>query len=231
MIKKEEIKNILYFDVETSGGFKNYEDLVMQNPRLAKLWERRAKYFRSNTSGMEDLTDSEIYSQKAGLEPEFGRVVCVSFGVWEDGKHRMTSFYGEDEEEIMEKTAKVFSNAASKGMKICGHNIKMFDVPFLGRKMVFKGINIPSNLQIWDKKPWEIGIIDTAEFFSFGSWSHKFLGLDLLACSLDIDSPKEDIDGSQVHDTFWIDKDHERIKDYCERDVVTVMNIMEKVSK
>lgn len=231
MIKKEEIKNILYFDVETSGGFRNYEELVIQNPRLAKLWERRAKYFRSNTSGMEDLTDSEIYSQKAGLEPEFGRVVCVSFGVWEGEKHRMTSFYGEDEGEIMEKTAKVFSNAASKGMKICGHNIKMFDVPFLGRKMVFKGINIPSNLQIWDKKPWEIGIIDTAEFFSFGSWSHKFLGLDLLACSLDVDSPKEDIDGSQVHNTFWIEKDYERIKDYCERDVVTVMNIMEKVSR
>lgn len=231
MIKKEEIKNILYFDVETSGGFKDYAELVSQNPRLAKLWERRAKYFRSNTPGMEDLTDSEIYSQKSGLEPEFGRVVCVSFGVWEGENHRMTSFYGEDEDEIMEKTAKVFANAASKGMKICGHNIKMFDVPFLGRKMVFKGINIPSNLQIWDKKPWEISIIDTAEFFSFGSWSHKFLGLDLLACSLNIDSPKEDIDGSQVHDTFWVERDYGRIKDYCERDVVTVMNILEKVSR
>jgi DNA polymerase elongation subunit (family B) len=143
----------------------------------------------------------------------------------------MTSFYGEDETEILEKTAKVFSNASSKGMKICGHNIKMFDVPFLGRKMIFKGINVPSNLQIWDKKPWEVPIIDTAEFFSFGSWSHKFLGLDLLACSLDIESPKEDIDGSQVHDIFWTEKGFERIKEYCERDVVTVMNILEKVSR
>ena len=231
MIKKEDIKNILYFDVETSGGCKNYEDLTVQNPRLAKLWERRSKYFKSNTPGMEDLSDSEIYSQKSGLEPEFGRVVCVSFGVWEGETHRMTSFYGENETEILEKTAKVFSNASSKGMKICGHNIKMFDVPFLGRKMIFKGINVPPNLQIWDKKPWEVPIIDTAEFFSFGSWSHKFLGLDLLACSLDIESPKEDIDGSQVHDIFWTEKGFERIKEYCERDVVTVMNILEKVSR
>ena len=232
MIKKEDIKNILYFDVETAGGYRTHEDMVLENPRLAKLWERRAKYFRGNSPGMEDLTNAEIYSQKAGLEPEFGRVVCVSFGVWdESGSHRMTSFYGEDETEILEKSAKVLANASGKGMKICGHNIKMFDIPFLGKKMIFKGLNIPSNLQLWDKKPWEIPILDTAEFFSFGSWSQKFLGLDLLACSLGIDSPKEDIDGSQVHGTYWEDKDHERIKEYCERDVVTVMDVLKKVSR
>lgn len=232
MIKKSDIKNILYFDVETSGGFKNYEELLEGNPRLGKLWEKRAKYFRSNSPGMEGLTDSEIYLQKSGLEPEFGRVVCVSFGVWdEEENQRITSFYGEDEREILEKTSKVLANSVAKGMKICGHNIKMFDVPFLGKKMIFNGIEIPPNLLLWDKKPWEIPILDTAEFFSFGSWSHKFLGLDLLACSLSIDSPKDDIDGSQVHDTFWLEKNYDRIKEYCEKDVVTVMDILKKVSR
>jgi DNA polymerase elongation subunit (family B) len=232
MIKKEDIKKILYFDVETAGRYRTHEDMVLENLRLAKLWEKRAKYFRGNSPGMEDLTDAEIYSQKAGLEPEFGRVVCVSFGVWdESGSHRMTSFYGENETEILEKSAKILANAAAKGMKICGHNIKMFDIPFLGKRMMFSGLNIPSNLQVWDKKPWEIPILDTAEFFSFGSWSQKFLGLDLLACSLGIDSPKEDIDGSQVHKTYWEDKEHEKIKEYCERDVSTVMDILKKVSR
>ncbi len=231
MLKKNDINKILYFDVETAGGYRTHEDLVSENPRLAKLWEKRAKYFRGNVPEMENLTDSEIYLQKSGLEPEFGRVVCVSFGVWENEIKRMTSFYGEDEFDILEKTAKVLNNAASKGMKICGHNIKMFDVPFLGKKMIFNGFEVPFILQIWDKKPWEISILDTAEFFSFGSWSHKFLGLDLLACSLGIDSPKDDIDGSQVHGTFWDGKDHEKIKEYCERDVITVMDVIKKVSK
>lgn len=232
MIKKTDLKNILYFDVETTGMCKNYEDLIDQNSRLAKLWEKRAKYFRSNSSGMEDLTDSEIYLQKAGLEPEFGRVVCVSFGVWDDQENlRLTSFYGEEERQILEKTSKVLNNATSKGMKICGHNIKMFDIPFLGKKMIFNGLDVPPSLQLWDKKPWELPILDTAEFFSFGSWSQKFLGLDLLACSLGVDSPKDDIDGSQVHEIFWEAGDSERIKDYCEKDVVTVMEILRKVSK
>jgi hypothetical protein len=232
MIKKEDIKNILYFDVETAGGYRTYEDLMEGNLRLAKLWEKRAKYFRGNTNGMEGLTDAEIYLQKSGLEPEFGRVVCVSFGVWDDhGNQKMTSFYGNNEVEILEKTSKVLSNAGAKGMKICGHNIKMFDVPFLGKKIIFNGMNVPPILQLWDKKPWEIPILDTAEFFSFGSWSQKFLGLDLLACSLGILSPKDDIDGSQVHSTYWDDKDHERIKEYCEKDVITVMDVLKRVSR
>jgi DNA polymerase elongation subunit (family B) len=232
MIKKSDIKNILYFDVETAGGYRSHDELILENPRLAKLWEKRSKYFKTSTPGMSELTDGEIYLQKAGLEPEFGRIVCVSFGVWDDnGLHRMTSFYGENEMEIIEKTSKILFNASAKGMKICGHNIKMFDVPFLGKKMLFNGLDVPPNLQLWNKKPWETPIIDTAEFFSFGSWSQKFLGLDLLACSLGIESPKEDIDGSQVHNTFWEERDLEKIKEYCERDVITVMDVLEKASR
>jgi hypothetical protein len=231
MIKKEDLKNIVYFDVETAGAYPTHEDLVQTNPRLAKLWEKRAKYFRGTNPELAEMTDSEIYSQKAGLEAEFGRVVCVSFGIWDNGEHRMTSFYGEDEKEILEKTNKVLANASAKGMKICGHNIKIFDVPFLGKKMIFNGMTPPPNLQLWDKKPWEVPILDTSEFFSFGSWSHKFLGLDLLACSLGIDSPKEDIDGSQVHGAFWVEKSYDRIKEYCERDVITVMDVLQKVSR
>jgi hypothetical protein len=43
MIRKEEIKNLLYFDVESAGLYRNYEDMQVENPRLAKLWEKRSK--------------------------------------------------------------------------------------------------------------------------------------------------------------------------------------------
>ena len=60
---------------------------------------------------------------KAGLEPEYAKVVCVSFGtlsIDSDGieKPRFISFYGENEKEILEKSNKVFTNASAKGMKI-----------------------------------------------------------------------------------------------------------------
>lgn len=231
MIKKEDLKNILYFDVESAGQYPSYEEMELQNPRLAKLWAKRAKYFRDNSPEMAKLSDADIYLHKAGMEAEFGRVICVSFGLIEDnGSARFTSFFGEDEKDILVKSNKILSNAAAKGMKICGHNIKSFDIPFLGKKMLYNGIPPASNLQIWDKKPWEVAILDTAELFSFGSWSHKYLGLDLLACSLGIESPKEDIEGSKVHGVFWKEKSLERIKDYCERDVDTVIKVLTKIS-
>jgi DNA polymerase elongation subunit (family B) len=231
MIKKEDLKNILYFDVESAGQYPSYEEMELQNPRLAKLWAKRAKYFRDNSPEMAKLSDADIYLHKAGMEAEFGRVICVSFGLIEDnGSARFTSFFGEDEKDILVKSNKILSNAAAKGMKICGHNIKSFDIPFLGKKMLYNGIPPASNLQIWDKKPWEVAILDTAELFSFGSWSHRYLGLDLLACSLGIESPKEDIEGSKVHGVFWKEKSLERIKDYCERDVDTVIKVLTKIS-
>jgi hypothetical protein len=57
------------------------------------------------------------------------------------------------------------------------------------------------------------------------------LSLDLLSCSLGVESPKEDIDGSQVHFTFWEEKDIEKIKIYCEKDVETVIKVLLTASK
>jgi hypothetical protein len=102
----------------------------------------------------------------------------------------------------------------------------------VGKRMIYNGIELPGNLKVWDKKPWEIPFLDTSEIFAFGSWSQqKYLSLDLLSCSMGVESPKEDIDGSQVHSTFWVEKDFERIKVYCEKDVETVIQVLLTASK
>lgn len=235
MISKEILKNCLYFDVETAGCAPDYKTLQQENPRLAKLFTRRYKYYQGIAEFQNSSID-EVFISKAGLEPEYAKVVCVSFGTiyTEDNgfeAQRLISFYGQDERDILEKTNKVFNNASAKGMKLCGHNIKGFDVPCLGKRMIYNSLDPTKILSIWDKKPWEVPYLDTSEIFAFGSWSHqKYLSLDLLACSLGVESPKEDIDGSQVHQTFWIAKDYEKIRIYCEKDVETVMNILDKVS-
>jgi hypothetical protein len=96
--------------------------------------------------------------------------------------------------------------------------------------MVYNGINPSVNLQVWDKKPWEIPYIDTSDIFAFGSWTQqKYLSLDLLSCSLGVKSPKENMDGSKVNEYFWINEAYEEIKEYCEIDVRTVMDVLEKV--
>lgn len=235
MISKGILKNCLFLDVETATGFRDFEQLESENPRLAALWSRRAKYYRTAYEEMNGLEDSQIYKEKATLEPEFCRIVCVSFGVLQDnGQIRMTSFYGENETDILQKSAKVLGNAVAKGMKLAGHNIKGFDVPCLGKRMIYTdpAMDLPANLVIWDKKPWEIPFIDTSEVFAFGSWSQqKYLSLDLLSCSLGVESPKEDMDGSKVSGHFWGGGNMEEVKEYCERDVKTVIDLLLKVAK
>lgn len=231
MLRKEVIHSLLYFDVETAALYPNIETLHDENPRLYHLWRKRDEYYRGAYPALANESEESVYKQKAGLEPEFSRVVCVSFGSFtEDGDQKYVSFSGNDEKEILNKANKVFNNAMAKGWKLCGHNIKGFDVPCLGKRMIYNEINPSGNLQIWDKKPWEVPYMDTSDIFAFGSWTHqKYLSLDLLTCSLGIDSPKDDMDGSKVNDVFWIDKDFEKIESYCEADVRAVMTVMEKI--
>lgn len=236
MIQKTLLFNCLFLDVETATSYPDYNSMCSDNERLAKLWSRRAKYYRTVYEDMQGLEDWEIYEHKASLEPEFSRIVCVSFGViQQDETFKFTSFYGIDEADILVKVGKVLTNAHAKDMRLVGHNIKGFDIPCIGKRMLYvlgEDCILPPNLNIWNKKPWEIPFLDTSEMFAFGSWSQqKSLSLDLLSCSFAVESPKEDMDGSQVSAYFWSDKPNEKIKEYCERDVEAVMRILLKVSK
>lgn len=47
-----------------------------------------------------------------------------------------------------------------------------------------------------------------------------------MAHILGIPSPKDDIDGSQVRDVYYVDGDIDRIIEYCEKDTITVAQIL-----
>ena len=65
------------------------------------------------------------------------------------------------------------------------------------------------------------------ELWKFGDYKH-YTSIKLLAALFDIPTPKDDIDGSQVADVYWINKDLERIKKYCQNDTLTVAQILLK---
>ena len=53
-----------------------------------------------------------------------------------------------------------------------------------------------------------------------------YTSLKLMAHILGIPSPKDDIDGSEVRDVFYIDQDIDRIIKYCEKDTIAVAQII-----
>jgi DNA polymerase elongation subunit (family B) len=119
---------------------------------------------------------------------------------------------------LIEFKALLDNHFTSEQYKLCAHNGKEFDFPFIARRMIIHQISLPKMLNLFGKKPWEIPHLDTLELWKFGDYKH-YTSLDLLAAIFDIPSPKEDIDGSQVGKVYWVDNDLDRISRYCERDV------------
>jgi predicted PolB exonuclease-like 3'-5' exonuclease len=96
--------------------------------------------------------------------------------------------------------------------------------------MIINQVSIPEKLQLFGKKPWEIPHLDTLELWKFGDYKH-FTSLKLLTKILGIPSPKGDIDGSQVAQVFYQEKDLDRIIVYCEKDVIATAQVFLRLRK
>ena len=91
--------------------------------------------------------------------------------------------------------------------------------------MIINGIELPNKLNLFGKKPWEVPHLDTMELWKFGDYK-TFTSLKLLANVLDIPSPKDDIDGSDIYEVYYSEKNIERIISYCEKDTITVAQVL-----
>ena len=230
MYPEQEIKKFLYFDLETVGQTNNFEELKEENPRLATLFEKRCKAYLFDKEGTENI--SHLWQNNAGLHPEFGKIVCASFGYFNPSTMEpiLTSYYGDDEKDLLTTSRKLLRKVDQEGYSLCGHYIKGFDIPYLAKRMIINGMMPPLMIQTHNKKPWEIKHLDTKEMWSFGSYGQSFASLDLVTCSLDIESPKDKMAGDMVHSEYYDKNNIEGIKEYCEKDVLALMRMLQKVS-
>lgn len=223
MLKRINLEHILFLDIETVPQKPSYNDL---EDTTKDLWELKTQYQRK-----EEFTPEEFYD-RAGIWAEFGKIICISIGyfTYKSGvrNFRVTSFHG-DEIEILKAFKSVLETHFSRSQHIlCAHNGKEFDFPFIARRMIINSMDIPAKLNLFGKKPWEIPHLDTMELWKFGDYK-TFTSLKLMAHVLGIPSPKDDIDGSQVRDVYYEEKDLDRIITYCEKDTVTVAQIFLKL--
>lgn len=225
MLKQLDMQNVLFFDIETVPATASFEEL---NSEFQELWSlKSARIDKENTNV------AEVFENRAGIFAEFGKVICISVGiiVYEGGppKLRITSFYSDDEKEVLIGFKNLLDKHFDNPRKhiLIGHNIKEFDIPYVCRRMLVHGLELPEVINVAGKKPWEIPHLDTLELWKFGDFKN-YTSLRLLAALFDIPTPKDDIDGSQVASVYYKDGDLERIKTYCQKDVVTVAQLMRK---
>jgi hypothetical protein len=221
MVEQIKIGNILFLDIETVPAYPSLEKVPEP---LRALWEKKSVYMRKEAE-----TPESLYP-RAGIYAEFGRIICISTGMIgiQDDKRvfRLKSFFAEDEKELLEAFADLVTRLSQKReIDLCAHNGKEFDFPYIARRMLINGVKLPALFDIAGKRPWEVRHLDTMELWKFGDHKH-YTSLELLALVFNLESPKSDIDGSQVALVYWNDKDLKRIVEYCHRDVITIAQLM-----
>lgn len=227
-------KLLLYFDIETTSEFKNYQEFLSSEPSGANAF--KIKYERAQKRQNKDWlgTIDDAYLNNAPFLAEYGKIICISFGYFNKDNFQISTKslkdYGGDEERLIDYISRLFIKSTTDEVYLfpCGHNVKGFDIPFLFKKMLKYKIEIPTIINAIGKKPWELAIYDTAELTKGTGFVVSSLA-DVMYL-LGLPTPKDDIAGSDVHRVYWEEDDIDRICRYCEKDVVAVKEIMLRIN-
>lgn len=229
MMKKDtpQLTKILFLDIETVAESPKYDDL---NLKTQELWSKKASQIKKYSSDLELMTDAEVYEERAGIYAEFGKIIVISVGrVDEEGEIHLSSYAWHDEMKLLAECAELLDkHYAWHKHFLCGHNAREFDIPYLCRRMKIHGIKVPKIMPTPSQKPRDSKVLDTMEMWKYGD-RKAYTSLDLLCNVFNIPSPKWDINGADVSRVYRETQDVERIQEYCERDVVALIEVYKRL--
>jgi len=171
-----------------------------------------------------------LFLSRSALVPEFAKIVTVCLAVVDQkGNLKTTIFSNDDEKKLLESLRATLVKCGELGYYLCGHNVKNFDIPVMAKRMVINGLTPPKIIPSYDTKPWDVKAIDTRELWQFGQYA-SISTLDLMCGVMGVESSKsDDMDGSKVHSNYWIEKNINKINDYCEKDVKVLYEVINKL--
>lgn len=219
------IEDILFWDMEVVRE----SDELLPNSDAFHLFQHKHRNRETDELPTEQET-IELYRRKAGLSSTHNKIVCLSMGFVKQGKIHVKSLTGSQFDIITE-----FSKVLSKGYIPCGWNIIKFDFPTLRIKAFQEGIidYAPEQFNDAGKKEWamseikyNVNMIDL--MIQYQGTSYMSAALAEACYVLNVPTPKDDIDGSQVSDVFYAEG-VERIATYCEKDVVACIHILQRM--
>lgn len=217
-----ELRDILFLDIETVGCVDCYDNL---HDRLKTQWARKASFLRRE----EGQTDEDLFNNRAGIYAEFGKTIVVAVGKYYENEKgeiglKTKYFADHDEKKLLQDFKAMLDKMDPAATRLCAHNGKEFDFPYLCRRMLISGVTHPAVLNQSGRKPWEVTHLDTMEMWKFGDYKH-YTSLDLLSAIFDIPSSKEVMDGSMVNEVYYKEKDLAKIAQYCLGDVIAIAQL------
>lgn len=222
------IKNILFLDIETVSCVPNYEEL---SDWQKLLWNKKA----ASLGKIEPKEAQDLFLDRAAIYAEFGKIIviglgCITFNANNEPLLRIHTLSNHNEKTLLEQFKQILEEKFQpENLRLCAHNGKEFDYPYICRRMIVNGIDLPKVLQLTGKKPWEINHLDTMEMWRFGD-KKSFISLDLLANLFGIDSSKSLMDGSQVNHFYYAQNELPCIATYCAQDVIVTAQVYLKLN-
>jgi hypothetical protein len=217
-------EQVLFIDIETVS---QKEDFHALSETEQYLWTKKSQSLKKT----EEDNKENLYP-RAAIYAEFGKIICIGMGVIMEKNGEKTihvkCIKGHHEKELLEEFLKVLRLQQSRFPFLCAHNGREFDFPYLARRILINGLTLPQPLDVAGKKPWEVNWLDTMELWKFGDYKN-YTSLELLAHVFNIPTPKDDIDGSEVGNVYWKEKNLDRIANYCSKDIVTLVKLFLKM--
>jgi len=200
----------LFLDIETlpAGG----ESIAIVKD-LFEQAKAKGTYY-----GKEKGVDFDTFYRNTSFQGEFGRILCIGYAIDDEPAECLIG----DEKEIL---AKFWAKARDAKIFI-GHNLMEFDLRFIYKRSVIRGVKPSRDLSFarYRSEP----IFDTMK--EWEKWGSQGVSLHRLSLALGLISPKEKgIDGSKVYDYFLAGK-QEEIYEYCKRDVVATREVYKKMT-
>jgi 3'-5' exonuclease len=208
-----EMGDFVYFDIETipdqrDGALERARENVKHPANLKKPDSIDLWYAENRESAAHDVW------AKTSFDPGAGHVCTIGWAI-NDGDVRVEHAEGVTEERDI--IAAFFDALPLSGSVLVGHNIVGFDIPFLLKRAVVLGIDLPpSSTFPRDPKPWAPGVFDTMNAWA-GSGRGDMISMNRL-CGIFGIVGKAGFDGSMVAEA-WTSGQHLTIAQYCDDDV------------
>ena len=222
-LRRVDIENVIFINVETVPELPEYDDL---SPAMQRLWDLTAANLEANSSNA-----SDVYN-RAGEFAEFGKVVCISVGVirLKDGQPYFvsSSYVGEDERQVLDNFAGMINNAFDRfsGSFLCGHGIRRADVPFFAKRMLVNHLQLPAIFDPNGRRPVTSSIIDTADFWAFSDLAAPRASAELLVNVFGINCNDGDYDSSEAARLYYDEHDVEALRLRSERKALAAAQLM-----
>lgn len=244
------IYQMLFFNIKSVLIYPTLEELRENNKPMFERW----KYFSETKFGVkfydaDVFNDEQIdtYKDNAPNYPEFSKIVAITYATTdsENGelKRHISRIGNEDECLILAEFVEILNILSKDESKkqfpiLCGHNIIGHDIPLLIKRLLIYrdrpeiGKKIPAILKnSLNIKPWESGILDTANVWKFNGYNN--MPLMMIADYLGLKKTVDLLPLDELSEYYWnnIEKNPAETMQFIKLQSATQVNLVIQLLK